>query len=155
MTKKEDIFNQNDLIFAQRLKYCRECAKLKQNELAVKADISPAILSTYEAFNMSLSGKKPSLHNAMKLAKTLGVSLDWLCGIDDAPKVSVKSIIAFLEKQQIQTSNGVMTITIGMPNMIKFLNGLDIMYKDYQSGIIDMEIFELWLSKCFKQFGIE
>lgn len=155
MAKKEDAFNQNDLIFAQRLKYCREHAKLKQNELAIKAGVTPTALSTYEAFTTSPNGKKPSLHSAVKLAKALGVSLDWLCGIDDAPKVSVKSIIAFLEKQQIQTSNGVMTITIGMPNMIKFLNGLDIMYKDYQSGIIDMEIFELWLSKCFKQFGIE
>lgn len=155
MAKKEDIFNQNDLIFAQRLKYCREYAKLKQNELAVKADILPATLSTYEAFNMSSGGKKPSLHNAMKLAKTLDVSLDWLCGIDDEPKVSVKSIIAFLEKQRMQTSNGVLNITIGMPNMVKFLHGLDIMYKEYKSGIIDKELFDYWLSKSLKQFGIE
>lgn len=68
----------NYSIFADRLKRTRLDLNIKQNELAEKSGISATTISAYE------NGLKiPSLENAVKLATTLGVSLDWLCGIDN------------------------------------------------------------------------
>ena len=65
--------------FAARLKESRAKSGLTQKELAAKVGIAAATLSAYEA-----SGKPPTIETAMKLADILGVSLDWLCGRDEA-----------------------------------------------------------------------
>lgn len=64
-------------IFAKRMKEAREKRGLKQKELAEEIGVTPQTVSAYEK-----TGKAPTMDNAVSIAKVLGVSLDWLCGID-------------------------------------------------------------------------
>lgn len=69
-------------LFAKRLKKAREQRGMKQKELAEKIDVTPQTISAYEKADVEGKGKNPTLENAISAAKVLGVSLDWLCGID-------------------------------------------------------------------------
>lgn len=71
-------------IFAQRMKQSRERKGMKQNELAKAVKVTPTTISSYEKADTEGNGKKPTLENAQAIAETLGVSLDWLCGMSDA-----------------------------------------------------------------------
>lgn len=70
-------------IFAQRLKQAREDFPMKQSELAKLVGVTPATISAYENSDGKENGKKPTLENAQNIASVLGVSLDWLCGLND------------------------------------------------------------------------
>jgi transcriptional regulator with XRE-family HTH domain len=63
----------------RRLKQCRELAGLSQNELSKRADVPRPTISDLE------SGKQVglTLENARKLARALGVTLDFLAGPGD------------------------------------------------------------------------
>lgn len=74
---------EQDNIFAKRLKESRLRTGLKQADLAEKAGITAASISAYESAD-GTKGKNPSLENAKAIAKALGVSLDWLCGLSDS-----------------------------------------------------------------------
>ena len=69
-------------LFAQRLKQARTDKKMKQSELSEISGVSIATISAYESAD-GTKGKNPSLENARSLAKALGISLDWLCGMPD------------------------------------------------------------------------
>lgn len=69
-------------IFAERMKATREEKGLKQNELAKMVGVTPTTISAYEKSDTEGNGKKPTLENAQAIAKALGCSLDWLCGIE-------------------------------------------------------------------------
>jgi len=64
--------------FALRLREARERKKLTQKQLADMAEITAASVSAYEKID---GAKSPSIEIATKLAKALGVSLDWLAGL--------------------------------------------------------------------------
>lgn len=66
--------------FSRRLKEARERKKLTQKQLADMTEITAASVSAYEKID---SSKSPSIETASKLAKALGVSLDWLAGLPD------------------------------------------------------------------------
>ena len=204
MSKKENVFcSHNDLLFAERIRLSRENAGIKQFELAKMANITPATLSAYELFSADSTdskGKKPSLHNAIELAKALNISLDWLCGLSDEIQVPDSRLITDLidSKQQYgdadffidflrpteevfkilrsyaesftqypiqpeedysdviatreqRMSEEAMTITIRNPRVIKFFKGWVSMYKNYTEGIIDKEVFDLWLKKSMEE----
>ncbi len=63
--------------FGQRLKEQRTKKGLNQKELSSICGVSTQTISGYEK-----GGKLPTIDNAARLAKALGVSLDWLAGID-------------------------------------------------------------------------
>ena len=206
MSKKENAFcSQNDLLFAKRIKMCRENAGIKQFELAKMADITPATLSAYELFtsdSIDSKGKKPSLHNAIELAKALNISLDWLCGLSDEVQVPdsqlitdlidskqqygdadffidflrpteavfkiLKSYAESFNEQPIQPdedhadimaareqrmSEEAVTITIRNPRIVKFLKGWLRMYKNFAEGLMDREVYELWLKKSMDEIN--
>lgn len=69
-------------LFAKRLKETREQRGMKQKELAEKINVTPQTVSAYEKADIEGKGKNPTLENAISAAKVLGVSLDWLCGLD-------------------------------------------------------------------------
>lgn len=79
-------------VFAERMKQARTQAGIKQNELAKTVHVTPTTISAYEKADTDGNGKKPTLENAQKIASALGVSLDWMCGNDQA---SPKSITEF------------------------------------------------------------
>lgn len=59
--------------YFERLKNARLAMNLSQRKLAELAKVAPASLNSYEK-----GDKKPSVDVAYRLAKILGVSLDWL-----------------------------------------------------------------------------
>ena len=63
--------------FGKRLREARLNANKSQRDLAEAAGISPQMVSAYEK-----QERKPSIEVAAALAGKLGVSLDYLCGIE-------------------------------------------------------------------------
>jgi transcriptional regulator with XRE-family HTH domain len=78
--------------FSKNLLKARQNLKLSQKELAEKANVSPASLSSYEQ-----RGKFPSLDVAARIADALEVSLDWLVGREKEKK-SIQACFATLCK---------------------------------------------------------
>lgn len=64
-------------IFSERLTETRQAAKLNYKELSKKSGVTSTAISYYEK-----GTKAPTLESAAKIAVALGVSLDWLCGIE-------------------------------------------------------------------------
>ena len=76
--------------FAIRLKQARDEKRLTQKELADMVDIAQTTIGAYE----KLEGAKiPSLEIAAKLAKALGVSLDWLAGLSNEKEGATKDVL--------------------------------------------------------------
>ena len=64
--------------FSERLRETRLKKKLNYKELAEISGVTATAISYYEK-----GTKMPQLDNAVKLAEALGVSLDWLCSIEN------------------------------------------------------------------------
>ena len=73
-------------IFAQRLKESREQKGWTQKQLSEKAELTPTTLSAYEK-----GLKNPSLTSAVRIARELEVSLDWLSGISEKQEQSISN----------------------------------------------------------------
>lgn len=203
MSKKESIIpSDGDLFFAKRLREARECNGLKQSELASKAHITPATVSAYELFDENSTGKKPSLHNAIELAKALNVSLDWLCNLSTTISSPYSEIVNQIIRYKEQTANNdlfidtitphdtlrkslpsymqscesapiepdedirdvveeemqlksqkAVAITIKNPVLVTFFTDWNKIYRNYIDGIIDREIYDLWLDKRLKEIN--
>lgn len=67
--------------FGKRLREARQNANKSQRELAEAAGISSQMVSAYEK-----QERKPSIEVAAELAGELGVSLDYLCGIQNVQR---------------------------------------------------------------------
>lgn len=67
--------------FGTLLREARTQKGMKQNDLAEAAGVSPQQISAYETKN-----SKPSVEVAAAIAAELGVSLDYLCGLDSEQK---------------------------------------------------------------------
>lgn len=68
-------------VFAANLKKARDAANVTQSKLSELCGIPQSALSTYES---AKSDKVPRLDDAIQMAKELGVSLDWLCGLSES-----------------------------------------------------------------------
>jgi transcriptional regulator with XRE-family HTH domain len=66
----------SDAVFAARLKGARERQGLSQAELAQRADMQPSAIAHFEG-----NRRKPSFENVRRLATALGVSSDYLLGV--------------------------------------------------------------------------
>ena len=65
-------------IFKERLKYARRKARYTMSRAAKKIGIQQATISRYE------SGKTiPAVDRVAAMAELYGVSMDWLCGMED------------------------------------------------------------------------
>ena len=84
-------------IFAQRLRDLRLQKGLKQSEIAEKLNISFKTLSAYET-----GRAQPSMDMLERIAAFFNVSVDYLLGLSDLPKESVK-----LDLRYIPVYNGV------------------------------------------------
>lgn len=71
----------NMAVFSKRLKEARTEKNMTQKELSEKSGVSTVMISAYERNNTN-SGKNPALNNIYAIAIVLGVSIDWLCGIN-------------------------------------------------------------------------
>ena len=193
----KELTTENDLIFAKRLREARESRGWKQSDLSEASGISAATISAYESYDEK-KGKRPSLNNAICLAKALGVSLDWICGFSvKTPKVQHTDFLSIIEKyktaypesifldsvlpteetskvlpsyfescqlEPIQSdenyedyveakkqaeSTPSVVISIKTPALNKFLLSWQKIYQNYIDGLIDYEIYHIWLMKQF------
>jgi transcriptional regulator with XRE-family HTH domain len=65
----------------ERIAYLRKKARMSQAELARQTHIAQPTIHAYEAGNRPPRGM--SVENAISLARTFGVTLDYLCGVYD------------------------------------------------------------------------
>lgn len=78
-----------------RLRISRIGLELSQNKLASRTLIPASVISIYE------SGKrKPSIDNLIKLCKALGVSSDYIIGIDE--DISMNNAICYNQIEKIK-----------------------------------------------------
>ena len=79
--------------FGARLRKARIEKGMKQNDLAEAAGVSPQQISAYET-----KGSKPSVEVASAIAAELGISLDYLCGLDSEEKkqLEIKSFAGII-----------------------------------------------------------
>jgi transcriptional regulator with XRE-family HTH domain len=71
--------------FATRVKATRESQNLSQSALARKLNITPSSISKMESLNNDV---KPSIETLVAIAKTFGVSIDYLVGLSNSPSVA-------------------------------------------------------------------
>lgn len=71
--------------FGSRLREARQTAGMTQNALAEAVNISPQMVSAYEK-----QTREPKLETLAQIAATLGVSLDYLCGIETSESKTVQ-----------------------------------------------------------------
>lgn len=81
----EDPEQCDNTVFAERLRYYREKADLKQKELADKAGVSFAAYNKYET-----KGQEPKIEVLIKLANVLGIDVNTLVGYKAANDDSQK-----------------------------------------------------------------
>ena len=73
--------------FKNRLRECREARQLSQEQLAHLCGVSYSTYRRYES-----GDNEPLLSVSAKLARELGVSLDYLSGLSDLPPAPVDGI---------------------------------------------------------------
>ncbi len=152
-------------MFAKRLKEIREKRGLKQIDLAEKLDMSPQTISAYEKAEIAAKvGKNPTLESAIKIAEGLGVSLDWLCGIDNHRAKTYGDVARDLIFAAEVPNNDFSAVSIPMyldggpcneyPAVVisneileSFFSGWDNVKDLHCKGIIDDELYYLWLDK--------
>lgn len=82
----------SDAVFARRLREARERQGLNQAQLAQRADMQPSAIAHFEA-----DRRKPSFENVRRLAQALGVSADYLLG--------VQTTLAFRNEEKLTTGD--------------------------------------------------
>lgn len=74
---------QNIIEFARRLKEQRDNMGWTQAQLAEKIGVTPQTISAYEKNMSGDKGKTPTLDKVIDIAKCLGTSIDYLCGLSN------------------------------------------------------------------------
>lgn len=199
----KELSTENDLLFAKRLREARESKGWRQSALSEASGISAATISAYESYDAN-KGKRPSLNNAISLAKALGVSLDWMCGLSVKNlKVQLTDFLSIIERYKTAYPEGIffdsvlpteetakvlpsyyescqmdpmkddeshedyleakkqaestpsVAISIKSPALSKFLIGWQKIYQNYIDGIIDDDIYHIWLMKQFNDIDAQ
>lgn len=164
-------------VLAKRIKEKRIQNNLTQKELADKAQITSATISSYEK-----TPKNPSIEIVAKIAQAFGVSLDWLCGISDVetPKsdscdskkiTTLKDVAEMIVNIDLNAKvsirirfdeyNNSDGYGISIPNtepykpLDNFIDGW-IKFKGlYDDGTIDREVLDLWVEKELKKLDVK
>lgn len=146
-------------IFAERMKAAREAKGMKQNELARIIGVTPTTISSYEKSDTEGNGKKPTLENAVAIAKALDCSLDWLSGMVEQREhlitdFSIEDYLRSLVIVLLEISSHYDTET----NSIKlkdsftkyFARRINDLIKIYHNGTLDEDFFDVCVDKAIK-----
>jgi transcriptional regulator with XRE-family HTH domain len=140
-------------IFAERIKDLRSKKKLTQKEFAKKIGVTPAALSAYEN-----NAKNPSIAVAKRIAEAFLVSIDWLCGLTDKENYNntiwtYSDIIRICQNSK-SSSKAIDNITSEfVVNMRSFLQESSHMESLIKDGLIDKELYDMWLEKTLKKYN--
>lgn len=162
----------NPTIFAKRLKEAREAKGIKQKDLAERIGVSYQTISAYEKSDAAGKVKNPTLENAVSIAKELGVSLDWLYGLEEQKSPSekyktlgdiVRTIVEISQQTDISIrleygndglfeapTNGRAEIYFYEKNIDNFLQEWRKMRDLLFDNTIDARLYQLWLDDKFK-----
>lgn len=79
--------NKNEFlkVFGERARILRLSKRITQKELSQMSSVSVVTISSYESKNAT---KMPSALTVVRIAQALGVSLDYLCGVDEKEKTA-------------------------------------------------------------------
>lgn len=98
--------------FSERLKKSRKSKNITQAELSKLSGVTSATISAYESADNN-KGCNPSLANAIKLANSLNVSLDWLCGTtSNKSDIGITDFLKTLVKLREKTNISIDSIDI-------------------------------------------
>ena len=156
-------------MFAKRLKEIREKRGLKQVELARILNVSPQTVSAYEKAEIATkAGKNPTLESAIDIAKRLGVSLDWLCGIENQESIRNNKtygdalrdliLISKMSGNYFDTNRFYLhedskeyceypSLVIGNETLEKFISKWKKVKELLDNKTIDEDLFQPWLDK--------
>lgn len=143
-------------IFAIRIVQLRESMGITQREFCRRiGTISQQTLSNYERRNM-----KPPLDTVKIIAEKFNVSIDWLCGLSDDMELNHNSIRTYAdiinecEKKTDPHSSIKKIITKFNDSMMTFAKESEHMQSLLENGMIDQELYDLWLEKTLKKYDI-
>lgn len=156
-------------IFAKRLKEARQEKGWSQTELAKAASTTATTVSKYEAGNET---SKPSLELAVTFAQVLGVSLDWLCGIEQSTEKAnritdfdVKSYLYSLVRVITELSTDIKTegiklggenaVSITIPNNVigSFVGKVSDLLKVYRAGSLTEDLYITCIDKIVGDYS--
>lgn len=135
-------------MFGERLFEARKRKGITQTKAAESASITQARYSAYET-----NRQQPPVDVAARLASSLGVSLDWLCGNDNTARVEnvgdvAQSIIDISNVCEVcfdETSNGV-CIEIGhQQELQEFISKYENL-RSMQENEATKEVFAAWVN---------
>lgn len=133
---------------SKRLKEARRQKHLRQRELADMIGVTVATISSYERND---APKTPSVRVLIQLAEALGVSLNWLCGVNDN-LTTYQDIIRVFEQLggtglfSIQCADGKAGILFEDKVLCEFLTAWKKVFDIFKSGLIDEELCPVWIS---------
>ena len=153
----------NTKIFAERLKAARTEKHISQAELAKTVGVSAATISSYE----TPSGAKiPSLDKAAAIASELDISLDWLCGKENAGKVKITDFDAETYLRSLVVVITEMTntfeeypkadrgnILLNNRKVVYFLKQCVDLLKVYRNGTLTKELYETCVEKIISNYS--
>ena len=162
---------ENLLLFSKRLKEAREAKGLTQKELAERISVSYQTISAYERIDASGKVKGPTLENAMALARELGTSIDWLCGMEQSTnqfktygdiarivvEISQKATIWLVDgplnkSSYSYSSDDAGTFVLFTDNIMQnFLSEWAKMRSLREDNTIDENLYQLWLKDRFSK----
>lgn len=159
-----------DKDFSTKIKELRESLNLTQSEFSNLINVTQAALSTYEK-----GTRKPTLETLLCISEKLDVSLDWLCGISNKKFIGYETyndiFIELLNLCRLKYPNTSSTkhehvlqinlkyedsdkisFDIYDQNIKNFFSSWTKIYKNYSDGLIDDEIYTLWLEREMKKY---
>lgn len=149
-------------VFSERMKTARVEKRLSQAELAKAVGVSAATISSYETTN---DPKMPSLDKAAAIAEALGVSLDWLCGKENAGKVQItdfdvetylRSLVVTITEMSTtfaRNVNGEGELTFSKDIISDFVGRCLDVLKVYRNGTLTQELYEMCIDKIISSYS--
>lgn len=138
-------------IFSTRIKELRDAIGMTQKEFSEHIGVKQQTLSGYERGIM-----KPPLDVAKNIAEKCEVSIDWLCGLSEKMNYNnslstYADVIDLLVKAEsalgFDVDEGTENVIIIHDSVIEcFLKDWAKMLSLHNSGIIDKNLYSLWLS---------
>lgn len=149
-------------VFPERLKQARTEAGMTQAHLAAECGLAYASISAYEK-----GQKSPTVHTAAAIAKALGLSLDWLMGLDDRQGIHPRTLgdcarMMFDALTAWEAGGIIADIKMDSPghriNALlperasrEFVRDWVKVHGMYQEKVIDAEMYEAWMEKRFRE----
>lgn len=154
-----------DNVFPARLRQARTDAGMTQSHLAADCGLAYASISAYET-----GQKSPTIHTAASIAQALGISLDWLMGLDDnkasqprtaedCARIMVDAISTWENQgliDRIEIDGSVqewLTLKLSDGMLLDFIQDWAKVHEMYTEKVIDQEMYEAWMDKRFRELG--